>query len=329
MGIIKKAPTNNALTASAQNANVGSISVTYSKQDILDVLKAQAKENETMASIDEQQQNVDVETPVTEEVDIAEDSVNMHFFDVNISNEVVSELNKCKNTLPYKLTNSNVLSLKSKYGKNNVDIDFDDVDNDNELYEGMSIEVKGKDIIINMDMRGDFVKAINTNTKALREKWKTKLDQLKSRYMDEENNFIDDKSVKKYNAEYETAYKELIEEELNFLLGPETNTLSKKRDDKQSIMGLFAENLKMVKEKLITDAPDETKVDYKKLKKNFAVDVEASTPIKIVTGYDSEKQDWKTVDINTEITITLKYKKKKGGDFKEIASCKFNLLKSK
>lgn len=295
----KKAPTSNAITTSAQ-LNTNSISTSFSRIDV---------------------PNVTTDEQIVDDVDITKDRINMHFFDENIPNEVVSELNECKNILPRKLTNADVRNLGTKYGIDNVDVDFAELDDDTDEYEEMSIEIDGMEAIINIDMCGDFVRAINSNTQALRDKWKVKKEQLESRYTENDAPNID-----KYNEEYTKAYQEIIGEELDFLLGPYQEGSTEKRDYEQSVMKLFVKNLEFVKETLIGKS-DDTKSDYKKIKKNFNIVVTKSSPISVMTGFDITTQKPEYAKIYTKIEIELQYKKKKSGKPKTFKTVKIDLLK--
>lgn len=233
------------------------------------------------------------------------------------SNEDFEKLMNCYKNLPHTLKNAEVVKMRSSFEIDLDDEDFEDLDLDAD-FEGVAIEAKRDGTVqhfLSLPMQKDFVDAINANTANLKEKYNT----LRSRYIE-----TDDKGnetiIKPFDKEYETEYKNLVDEEHEFLFGDE------------SIIKMFEETLKDVIDMLVIDNPKdkEFKNDFKKLKKNLKLEVEYSDPMRVITGIDFDGSGIITTvhdkSIYTKLTLTLKYPKKSGGKPKEIQSITLNLL---
>lgn len=233
------------------------------------------------------------------------------------SNEDFEKLMECYRNLPHKLKNIEVSNMRSSYEIDLDDEDFEGLDLDAD-FEGVAIEAERDGTVqyfLSLPMQEDFVKAINTNTANLKEKYNT----LRSRYVvtdDEGNETI----IKPFDEEYQTEYDNIVNDEHEFLFGDE------------SIINLFNESKQDVIDKLVIDNPKdkEFKNDFKKLKKNLEIEVEFSNPMRVVTGIEFDGTGIVTKvhekSINTKLKLTLKYPKKSGGTPKEIYSKTFDLL---
>lgn len=235
------------------------------------------------------------------------------------SNEDFEKLMNCYRNLPHTLKNIEVHNMRSSY-ELNLDLDnedWDELELDDE-FEGVSIKAErdgNEEIFLNLPMQKDFVDAINANTENLKEKYNT----LRSRYIgtdDEGHETI----IKPFDEEYETEYKNLVDEEHDFLFG------------ENSIIKMFEDSKQEVINRLVIDntKDKEFKNEFKKLRKHLVIEVTTSNPTRVVTSIDRDsngyirKVNYKT--INTKLNVTLKYPKKSGGDPKTLKTITVNLL---
>lgn len=234
------------------------------------------------------------------------------------SNEDFEKLMNCYKNLPHTLKNAEVVKMRSSFEIDLDDEDFEDLNLDAD-FEGVAIEATRDGTVqhfLSLPMQEDFVKAINANTETLKEKYNT----LRSRYIetdDEGNETI----IKPFDEEYETEYKNLVDEEHEFLFG------------ENSIIDLFEKTkTDIIKEFTGEGSPKdkEFKNDFKKLKKNLKLEVEYSDPMRVITGIDFDGSGIITKvhdkSIYTKLTLTLKYPKKSGGDPKTLKTVTVNLL---
>lgn len=241
---------------------------------------------------------------------------NMTFFKTP-SNEDFERLMDCYKNLPHTLKNIDVWNMRSSFEIDMDDEDFEGLDLDAD-FEGVAIEAKrdgNTEIILSLPMQEDFVKAINTNTANLKEKYNT----LRTRYIETDDDG-NETTIKPFDEVYQTEYDNIVKEEYDFLFGD------------NSIIDMFNESKQDVINKLVVNNPKdkEFKSDFKKLKKHLKVEVNFSDPIRVVTGIDrtingiitnvSEKS------INTKLTLTLKFPKTSDGSPEEFFSETFDLL---
>lgn len=322
MGLQKQAPISSRTSNNTKTTTVITDKIptaTLSNDDVKGIIADYSKQKSQIA---EQQRQADEK--ISEEQALAdkiskeqEEQKNSITFFKTPSNEDFEKLMKCYERLPHTLKNIDVAKMRPSY---EIDLDDDELE---ELgldadFEGVTIESKSGDIdkiVISLPMQEDFVKAINTNTETLKEKHNT----LRSRYVetdDEGNETI----IKPFDKEYEAEYKNIVDEEHEFLFG------------KESIIKMFEDSVEEVIDKLVKKNPKdkELKNDFKKLKKNLKLEVEYSDPILVVTGIEQDANGIITEvhneSIYTKLKVTLKYPKKSGGDPKEITSLKVNLL---
>lgn len=286
--------------------------------EILAQKQHQAEAAEAQRKLDEEQ------AIVTEIAKEQEEQKNRMTFFKTPSNEDFEKLMNCYRNLPHTLKNIEVRNMRSSY-ELNLDLDNEDweeLDLDAD-FEGVAIEAKrdgSEEIFLSLPMQSDFVDAINANTEALKEKYKT----LRSRYIEtiEEGNTIIEKTIKPFDEEYQIEYDNIVKEEHEFLFG----------DNENSIINLFNESkYKVIQEFTGEKNPKdkEFKNDFKKLRKYLVLEAELSDPIKVVTSIDYDANGITNVhrkSINTKLKLTLSYPKKAGGKPKEIESIEIDLL---
>lgn len=233
------------------------------------------------------------------------------------SNEDFEKLMECYKNLPHKLKNIEVSNMRSSYKIDLDDEDFEELVLDDD-FEGVAIEAERDGTVqhfFSLPMQEDFVKAINTNTANLKEKYNT----LRSRYIntdDDGNETI----IKPFDEEYYAEYDNLVAEEHDFLFG-EASIIDTFNKSKQDVIDML----------VVANTKDkELKNEFKKLKKNLKIEVKFSDPIRVVTGIDYDINGVITnvykKSINTKLTLTLKYPKSSDGKPKEFFSKTFDLL---
>lgn len=233
------------------------------------------------------------------------------------SNEDFETLMECCKNLPHKLKNIEVSNMRSSY---KIDLDDEDIEEMvlDDDFEGVAIEAERDGTVqhfFSLPMQEDFVKAINTNTANLKEKYNT----LRSRYIntdDDGNETI----IKPFDEDYYTEYDNIVAEEHDFLFG-ENSIIDTFNKSKQDVIAML----------VVANTKDkELKNEFKKLKKNLKIEVAFSDPIRVVTGIDYDINGVITEvhkkSINTKLTLTLKYPKSSDGTPKELFSKTFDLL---
>lgn len=233
------------------------------------------------------------------------------------SNEDFETLMECYKNLPHKLKNIEVSNMRSSYKIDLDDEDFEEMVLDND-FEGVAIEAERDGTVqhfFSLPMQEDFVKAINTNTANLKEKYNT----LRSRYIntdDDGNETI----IKPFDEDYYTEYDNLVAEEHDFLFG-DNSIIDTFNKSKQDVIAML----------VVANTKDkELKNEFNKLKKNLKIEVAFSDPIRVVTDIDYDINGVITKihkkSINTKLTLTLKYPKSSDGKPKELFSKTFDLL---
>lgn len=233
------------------------------------------------------------------------------------SNEDFEKLMECYKNLPHKLKNIEVSNMRSSYKIDLDDEDFEEMVLDDD-FEGVAIEAERDGTVqhfFSLPMQEDFVKAINTNTANLKEKYNT----LRSRYV-ETNDDGKETIIKPFDEEYYTEYDNLVAEEHDFLFG-DASIINTFNESKQNVINML----------VVANTKDkELKNEFKKLKKNLKIEVKFSDPIRVVTGIDRDINGVITEihekSINTKLTLTLKYPKSSDGTPKELFSKTFDLL---
>lgn len=233
------------------------------------------------------------------------------------SNEDFETLMECYENLPHKLKNIEVSNMRSSY---KIDLDDEDIEEMvlDDDFEGVAIEAEHDGTVqhfFSLPMQEDFVKAINTNTANLKERY----NKLRSRYIETDDDG-NETIIKPFDEDYYTEYDNIVAEEHDFLFG-ENSIIDTFNKSKQDVIAML----------VVANTKDkELKNEFKKLKKNLKIDVKFSDPIRVVTGIDYDINGVITEvhekSINTKLTLTLKYPKSSDGTPKELFSETFDLL---
>lgn len=233
------------------------------------------------------------------------------------SNEDFETLMECYENLPHKLKNIEVSNMRSSY---KIDLDDEDIEEMvlDDDFEGVAIEAERDGTVqhfFSLPMQEDFVKAINTNTSNLKERY----NKLRSRYIETDDDG-NETIIKPFDEDYYTEYDNIVAEEHEFLFG-ENSIIDTFNKSKQDVIAML----------VVANTKDkELKNEFKKLKKNLKIEVTFSDPIRVVTGIDYDINGVITEvhekSINTKLTLTLKYPKSSDGTPKELFSETFDLL---
>lgn len=233
------------------------------------------------------------------------------------SNEDFETLMECYENLPHKLKNIEVSNMRSSY---KIDLDDEDIEEMvlDDDFEGVAIEAERDGTVqhfFSLPMQEDFVKAINTNTANLKERY----NKLRSRYIETDDDG-NETIIKPFDEDYYTEYDNIVAEEHDFLFG-ENSIIDTFNKSKQDVIAML----------VVANTKDkELKNEFKKLKKNLKIEVTFSDPIRVVTGIDRDINGVITEvhekSINTKLTLTLKYPKSSDGTPKELFSETFDLL---